>query len=98
MIEPKKKYKKIVPFVTSNTSKREIVEHSMRNFESGKGSIIDTPASRAQFSNFVMQRTKGGKITYQNLNKNIHDDIPISYCLASWCCHQNERRGRYCLA
>lgn len=94
----KKKYKRIVPFVTSNSSKREIVENVMRNFEQGKGSLIDSPAVRSQMSNFVMVRTKGGKITYQNLNKAIHDDIPMSYSLASWCCHQNEKKGRYCLA
>ena len=94
----KKQYKHIAPFVTSNTSKREIVENVIRMFEAGKGMLIDTPITRQQFSNFIMDRTPGGKITYHNANKAIHDDIPIAYCLACYCQKQGTRKGHYHLA
>lgn len=91
----KKKFKRITGFITSNTSKRDIVENVIRNFEQGKGAILDTPQTRVQFGNFVMDYTKGGKICYHNLKDTIHDDCVISYSLASWCCKQYSKAGSY---
>jgi hypothetical protein len=91
-------YKPITGFTTTNESKRNIVEHVIRNFETGKGSILQTPESKLQFGNFIMDYTKGGKITYHNLKDTIHDDLVISYCLASWCAKQMNRKGKYTIS
>ena len=94
----KKIYKPITGFVTSNQSKRDIVENTIRNFEQGKGSILNTPETRIQFGNFIMDYTKSGKITYHNLKDTIHDDIVIAYCLASWCAKQYTKAGTYTIS
>jgi len=91
-----KKFKKITGFTTTLQSKREIVEYSIRNFEQGKGSILDVPSVRRQFGNFVQKRTKTrGLITYENQSVEDHDDEVIGYCLAAWCCHCNTKKGVY---
>lgn len=91
-------YKPITGFVTTNESKRNIVEHTIRNFEKGKGTLLNTPQTKLQFANFVMEYTKSGKITYHNLKDSIHDDLVISYCLAAWCAKQMNRNGCYSVA
>jgi len=89
----KKRFKRITPFQTTNDSKRYIVEQVIRMFEKGEGAIIDNPATRIQFGSMIMDFTKGGKVTYHNLNAAIHDDIPMAYCMAVGCCKQYERKG-----
>ena len=94
----KKIYPKVTGFTTSNESKRNIVEWVINLCEKKQGAIIDHPEARLQFSNFIMDRTKGGKITYHNLKDSIHDDRVISHCLACWCCKSLSRAGAYCIA
>ena len=91
----KQDWKKITPFVTSNTSKRDIVENVIVMFEKGKGTLFDRPEVRTQFSSFIQDKTKGGKITYHNVRDDIHDDIVISYCLAQYARKMGEKRGKY---
>lgn len=94
----KKKFPKITGFVTSNESKRNIVEWVITLTEQKKGGIINHPDARLQFGNFIMDKTKGGKVTYHNLKDGIHDDRVISHCLACWCCKTLSRKGAYCIA
>lgn len=91
-------YKTITGFITTNESKRNIVEHVIRNFEQNKGTILDDQDTRIQFGNFIMDYTKSGKITYRNLSDHFHDDKVISYCLASWCAKQYSNAGQYVLS
>lgn len=91
----KRTFKKITPFVTSNESKRGIVEWVINLIEKGKGSILELPQTRVQFGNFVMERTKTGKIKYGNISDVFHDDLVISYCLACWCCKAYENKAKY---
>ena len=91
----KKSFKKITGFVTTNDSKRNVVEHVIKNFEQGRGAIIDNPTNRLQFGNFIEDRTRTGKITYHNIRDGVHDDCVISYCLACWSAKQNSRSGKY---
>lgn len=94
----KQDWKKITPFVTSNTSKRDIVENVIVMFEKGKGTIFDRPEVRTQFASFIQDKTKSGKITYHNIRDDIHDDIVISYCLAQYARKMGEKRGNYFLS
>lgn len=94
----KKIYPKVTGFITTNESKRNIVEYVITQTEQKKGGIIDTPEARLQFSNFIMDKTKGGKITYHNIKDSIHDDRVISHCLACWCCKTLSRAGAYSIA
>jgi NAD(P)H-flavin reductase len=63
-------------------------------FEKKEGSIIDTPEARLQFGQFVMLRTKQGKITYRALKDNDHDDLPMSHCLACGAMKMYERKAK----
>lgn len=94
----KKDWKKVTSFQTSNTSKRDIVENVIVMFEQGEGTLFDTQEVRTQFSSFIQDKTKGGKITYHNVRDDIHDDYVISYCLAQWARKQYETRGKYNIA
>lgn len=94
----KKKFPKVTGFITSNQSKRDIVEWVITLTEKKQGAIIDHPDTRLQFGNFVMDKTKGGKITYHNLKDGIHDDRVMSHCLACWACKCLSRSGTYCIA
>lgn len=94
----KQEWRKVTPFVTSNTSKREIVENVIVMFQNGRGTLPDTDEVRSQFGSFVQTRTAGGKITYNNLRDDIHDDIVISYCLAQYARKQGEQRGSYVIS
>ena len=94
----KRKFPKVSGFITSNQSKRDIVEWVITLCEKKQGGIIDTPDARLQFGNFIMDRTKQGKITYHNLKDGIHDDRVISHCLACWCAKSLSRTGAYCIA
>lgn len=94
----KKIYPKVTGFITSNQSKRDIVEWVITLTEKERTRIIDTPDTRLQFSNFIMDKTKGGKVTYRNIRDSVHDDRVISHCLACWACKCLSRRGSYCIA
>jgi hypothetical protein len=91
-------FKNVSGFITTNESKRNIVEFVIRNFEQGKGTIPNDQVTKVQFGNFIMDYTKSGKVTYRNANDNLHDDRVISYCLASWCAKQFNKVGIYCLS
>lgn len=84
-------------FVTTNKSKRDIVEHLSMLFSKKQIRIPNNPKLLNQLSNFVVKMTGNGKdITYENSNPNIHDDFVISLCLASW--NINTSRGRYSIS
>jgi len=90
----KQRCKRVTGFYTTNDTKRDIVEFVIRMFEKKEGSIIDTPQARLQFGQFVMLRTKQGKITYRALKDNDHDDLPMSHCLACGAMKMYERKAK----
>jgi hypothetical protein len=94
----KSKFKRITPITATNETKRAIIEHVIRNFEQGKGAILDTPQTRMQFANFVQKRTKTGLITYGNLRDSIHDDLVCSFAYACYACKCCSRVGQYCVS
>lgn len=91
-----KKYPNLISVATTNDTKREYVEAVILMFEQGHGSVIDNEKNRTQFGNFVMKRTPSGKITYENNNPTVHDDVVISYCMAINA--KNEGVGTYVLS
>ena len=80
-------------FVTSNTSKRQIVERVITAFQQHKISIPDNGELHKQLSGYEVQKTGNG-YTYNNSNSNIHDDYVISLCLAYYG-KSNKRAGSF---
>lgn len=85
---------RIEPFVTDNTSKREIIESLIVDIQTNEVRLIDTKESRLQFSCYRMEITKGGKITYNGYLAN--DDIVMSTALSNY--GRTCRRGTYAVS
>lgn len=74
----------IIPFTTTNDTKREIIENLQLEIAN---QIIGLPKDNAlltQFAAFQMKTTPTGKITYENSNDNLHDDIVMATAMARW--------------
>ena len=89
-----KRFRKIEALTTTNETKREYVENVILNFQQKIGGVVNSTDNTLQFGNFIMKRTPTGKITYCNSSDNIHDDRPISYCLA--CLAVRDMGTSYC--
>ena len=71
----------LLPFVTSNESKREIVESLISAFQTGEIQIPNEPELIKELQHYAMEKTPSGKYTY-NASENYHDDFVISLALA----------------
>lgn len=71
----------IRPFVTSNSSKKEIIEYLISRINSGNISLISDEEQRKQLLNYRMEITKSGQITYNGIYGS-HDDIVMSNAIA----------------
>ena len=72
----------LIPFNTTNTSKREIIESLQVLIQNQAITLLDEHYLKLQFASFVMKTTKSGLITYENSSDTVHDDIVMSVALA----------------
>lgn len=72
----------VTPFDTTNTSKRQIIEHLQVEINNQTIKLINDNTLKLQFVMFTTQATPTGKITYGNQSDKYHDDIVIATALA----------------
>lgn len=72
----------IIPFTTTNSSKREIIQNLQLNIQNETISLLDDMTLKLQLANFEIKSTPSGLITYGNSSDNIHDDTVIATALA----------------
>lgn len=72
----------IIPFNTSNTSKREIIEGMQVEIQNQTCSLLNDNTLKLQFIQFTVDSTPSGKVTYHNISDSVHDDIVIATALA----------------
>lgn len=84
-IKAKLKNKQVIEkFMTTNDSKKEIIEDLILAFQKKEIGIIDHPMLIKQLSYYDIQKTKTG-YTYNNSNDSIHDDCVISLAIGYHC-------------
>ena len=71
----------IFEFVTSNSSKREIVEYLIQRFENEDLKLINDKEQYIQFGAYAMEITSSGAITYNAL-PGAHDDCCMATAMA----------------
>ena len=81
----------MIEFVTTNQSKREIIESLQVECLNGTIQIPNDNKLMLQMVGYEMQKTPNGHITYNNSSDSIHDDMIISLALALYALKQ----GRY---
>ena len=81
----------VIEFVTTNQSKREIIESLQIECLNGTIQIPNDNKLMLQMVGYEMQKTPNGSITYNNSSNSIHDDMIISLALALYALKQ----GRY---
>jgi hypothetical protein len=65
-------------FYMTNDSKRRIIETLIPKVHNQEVSFINDTVLKLQFSGFTLKSTPTGKITYENEDPGIHDDIVIA--------------------
>lgn len=81
----------IRPFVTSNTSKQEIIDQLALAFEQHTISLPDDPVLLGELEAYEMQRLPSGRMRYQAPN-GMHDDCVMALALA-WSQQKRARRS-----
>lgn len=81
----------VIEFVTTNQSKREIIESLQVECLNGTIQIPNDNKLMLEMVGYEMQKTPNGHITYNNSSDSIHDDMIISLALALYALKQ----GRY---
>ena len=71
----------IIPFTTTNDSKRRIIENTQLEIQNQTITLLDEYDLKLEFASYEMQTTKTGKITYNGAS-GIHDDIIMATALA----------------
>lgn len=71
----------LLPFITTNESKREIIESLISAFQTGEIQVPKEPELIKELQHYAMEKTPSGKYTY-NASENYHDDFVISLALA----------------
>lgn len=71
----------IQTFLTTNESKREIIEDLITAFQTDAIGIVNEPELIKELQHFAMTKTPGGKITYE-ASENYHDDFVMSLAIA----------------
>jgi phage FluMu gp28-like protein len=94
----KKQYNKVEPFVTTNSSKQNIVEDFIYGTNEG---LIKLPTERLNFDLYNELKTftydysiKSRKVTYKALD-GAHDDIIMSLCIAYNTLKERKSKGQY---
>lgn len=82
---------RIDEFVTTNESKREIIETLVYDIGNGIVTLIDDDEQRKQFASYEMQFTPTGKITYNGI-AGVHDDTVLSTAIAR---HKMNKKSNY---
>lgn len=80
----------VIEFVTSNDSKRQIIEALIVDVQNRTIQLLDDAEQSLQMSAYTMERTPSGKITY-NAAPGYHDDCIIATALAI----HGTKRGSY---
>lgn len=80
----------IIDFLTTNDSKREIIENLQVNCINGSIQLIDDKKLLLEMVSYQMEKTSTGRVTY-NGSPGVNDDIVISISLALYALKQ----GRY---
>ncbi len=75
---------RIIPFTTTNDTKREIVENLQLEIANQVIGLVKDNTLLTQFAAFQMKTTPTGRITYENSNDNLHDDIVMAVAMARW--------------
>ena len=81
----------VIEFVTTNQSKREIIESLQIECLNGTIQIPNDNKLMLEMVGYEMQKTSNGSITYNNSSNSIHDDMLISLALALYAL----KTGRY---
>lgn len=72
----------LIPFTTTNQSKREIIQNLQLLIQNESISLLDDMTLKLQLANFEIKSTPSGLITYGNSSDTIHDDTVIATALA----------------
>lgn len=83
----------IKPFNTTNASKREIVEDFCADIGNGDITLLEDEEQYKQLSQYAMEITSTGKITYNGYLA--HDDVVIADCLAR---HASKNKTNYTIS
>lgn len=79
-------------FVTSNESKREIIEQLIKAFSDGAIKILDEARLKEQLQHYEIEQTPTGKITY-NAQSGFNDDAVIALALAYQAARKYKNNG-----
>lgn len=72
----------IIPFETTNSSKREIIESLQLEIANQTIGLLNENKLKTQFAGFTMKSTPSGLITYENETDVIGDDVVMSVAIA----------------
>ena len=81
----------VIEFITTNQTKRDIIESLQVECLNGTIQIPNDNKLMLEMVGYEIQKTQQGKITYNNSNNSIHDDMVISLALALYAL----KSGRY---
>ena len=84
----------VIEFVTTNQSKREIIESLQIECLNGTIQIPNDNKLMLEMVGYEMQKTPNGSITYNNSSNSIHDDMVISLALALFALKSGQYRIR----
>lgn len=84
---------RIEDFVTTNSSKRDIIEYLISRINSGSLRLIDDKEQYNELADFRMSITKSGHITYAGQYE--HDDIVMAIAIALSKIQHLEKVGNY---
>lgn len=81
MLRRKAKKGLIREFVTTNESKRRVIENLISAFQTGRITIPQDKELTKQLQHFGVEKTPGGRVTYRGQNS-VHDDYTLSLAFA----------------
>lgn len=77
-------------FITTNDSKREVIDELIKAFQNGNITIPDDPLLKRQLQHYTSEKTPSGKLTYNGAD-GVEDDYVISLALAYDLCPKIDR-------
>lgn len=80
-ISQKNIHTQVIPFTTTNDTKRKIIEGMQLEIQNQTITLLDEYDLKLEFASYEMQTTKSGKITYNGAT-GIHDDIVMATAIA----------------
>lgn len=79
-------------FNTTNKSKKDIVEELVKAFANNTIKILNDSELVKQLQHFTIKKLSNGNYTYENDDKNNHDDAVIATCIAWYALYSNKSR------